>query len=470
MSQAPLSGGASTGLAEAWGEQTEEAFTLGHEIGGLARRRFPGGVLVAQDRERLAEAVEETAGLLKNPAVPAIYEATFVHEGVLVRVDILKRVGRNRWRLIEVKASTEVKDHHYDDVAVQTHVLRGAGVELAGCSVLHVNNRYVYEGGDLDLRAYFTEAAVTAEINRRLPLVPERLAAMRATLAASAPPAIEPDGHCRSPYACQFWSHCTKDKPERWTFYLPRIGKKFEALRERGVESIDDIPTDFLLSAPQRRVKANVEWIAPGLKRALAALQPPVHHLDFETFNPGVPRYAGTGPYQQIAFQWSDHVEEVDGTIRHLDYLHAERTDPREPLAVALLNALGKQGSLVVFTGFEGRVIRELAEALPRLRRDLDRLHTRLWDLNAVLKQHYYHPGFVGSYSLKAVLPALLPELGYGDLAIQEGTAAAEAYAAMVFGSMPEGERTRLRHALLAYCGRDTEGLLRLRERLREKA
>jgi len=450
--------------------RTEAIFDEGHKIGRLAHRLFPGGILIEHDREHLTEALEQTARLLRDASVPAIFEATFDFDGVLIQADILKRVGQDRWRLIEVKGSTQAHDHYSDDVAIQTYVVKGAGVDLDGSWLMHVNGQYVHPGGEVDVTEFFTTVNVTDDVNERLATVPSRLAEMRVTLSADTAPPIEPDRHCDAPYHCQFWEHCTKDKPKRWVFYLPRVGQKLEKLNEMGIESIDDIPEEFPLSDHQRLVKEQQEWLDDGLKAALKSVRYPVHHLDFETISWGIPRYAQTHPFQQIPFQWSNHIESADGQVRHDEFLHMEQTDSREVLALSLLKSLRREGSICVYTGFEGRIIRELSAALPKLRKDLDRLLERLWDLYGVVGSHYLHPGFGSSYSLKAVLPALLPSLDYGDLAIQDGNMASNAYVQMLFGSVGAAEQARIKADVLAYCGRDTLAMVELRRMLLAKA
>ena len=98
----------------------------GMEVGSLARRAFPGGVLVAADHNHLSDAIRNTRELVANSEVPAIFEATFEYSGVLVRVDVLKRNGKG-FRLTEVKSSTKVKPEHTDDVSIQKYVIAGCG-------------------------------------------------------------------------------------------------------------------------------------------------------------------------------------------------------------------------------------------------------------------------------------------------------------------------------------------------------
>jgi hypothetical protein len=449
---------------------TQAVFDEGHAIGRLAHRLFPGGVLVDHDHEHIPEALQQTALLLQDPTVPAIFEAAFNYGGVLVRVDILVREPGNRWRLIEVKASTSVKDPYPHDLAIQTYVVQGAGLSLSNSWLMHVNNRYVHRGGDIDVPTFFASVNLTQEVEARLAALPQQLAEMQTMLARQTPPIQEPDGHCHTPYGCPFWDHCTRDKPADWVFYLPRAGKKFEELRAMGVETIDAIPGEFPLTPHQRLMKEQREWIDAGLKAALNAVEYPVHHLDFETLRLGIPRYVGTRPYQQIPFQWSNHIQAAHGDVAHEDFLHAEAADPRPAFLESLLDSVGTKGSICVYTNFEQRILAELREALPKYARHLDRVIARLWDLHAVIRDAYYHPGFEASYSLKQVLPALLPAMAYEDLAIQDGDTASLAYAQMLFGEMAPAERETIKSNLLAYCGRDTLAMVEIRRVLAEKA
>lgn len=95
----------------------EARFEQGYEVGLLARQMFPGGMEVSSEGE-LDKAIRTTRELVENREVPAIFEGTFEHDGILVRVDVLQRRRDNRWRLIEVKSGTDLKDYYLDDVAI----------------------------------------------------------------------------------------------------------------------------------------------------------------------------------------------------------------------------------------------------------------------------------------------------------------------------------------------------------------
>ncbi len=461
-------------LASEPDEQTQAILDMGTAVGELARQRFPGGILVEADYRHPTEALARTAALLQDQSVPAIFEGAVVFNKVLVRVDVLERVGtapdgRPSWRLIEVKSATKVKDVYVNDVALQAHVLEGAGVPMAGAALMHVNTQYLHQGGDLDLDQLFTCVDLTALVSERQADVGARLAEMQAVLADPLPPAIEPDHHCHTPYECPFWDHCTKDKPARWVYYLPGGATTIQRLVGQGIKTMDEIPSGFKLTPIQRRVKEDAEWISPGLLGALGTVRFPVHHLDFETFNPALPRFPFTRPYQTLPVQWSNHVEKGDGQVRHEEFLSVDLKDPREAVALTLLESLGREGSICVYSGYERAVLESLALALPAVKRELEQVMARLWDLFPVLREHYYHPSFNGSFSMKSVLPALVPSMDYGNLDIREGGVAALYYYRMVFEETDWVEKERIRQALLAYCARDTLGMLEIRRALAGK-
>lgn len=446
-------------------------FDTGHAVGRLATYLYPGGVLIEEDHLHHEEAVQSTLQALESSRLPALYEAAFIVDGIRVRADILERRRGNKWNLVEVKSATSVKDVYIPDVALQYHVLQGAGIKLAQAGILHLNNQYVFDGHELDLKNLFLFSDLTEAVVTYQEKLPTRLAELRKMLEGVSPPAIEPSRHCMKPYKCEFWEHCTKEKSKFWVITLPGISKKkMSELRAGGVEDIRDIPAGFPVNAMQARIMGCVqndkEYLDPELAQALEDIEYPVHFLDFETIAPAIPRYAGTRPYQTIPFQWSDHVLHEDGALEHREFLYEHDGDPREAVCVSLLETLGERGSIFIYTKYEISVINGLAKALPRYQEELYAIPWRCKDLCSAIRNHYYHPDFSGSFSLKAVLPAIMPEMQYSTLAIQEGTQASLEFLRMIDPSTPGAEKDRIREALLTYCRYDTQAMVRLREEL----
>ena len=243
-----------------------------------------------------------------------------------------------------------------------------------------------------------------------------------------------------------------------------------DQLQAMGVETISDIPADFDLTAIQERIRRSVltgrPWQSSELAGALEEPNWPLYHLDFEAWQPALPPYPGMRPFHAIPFQFSLHVEQADGSLGHDEYLHEENSDPRRPVAEALLKALGETGSIVVYSGYERRMINLLADYLPDLREPLLALTDRLWDLLPVVRDHYYHPDFRGSFSIKNVLPALLPDEGWDDLEITDGQEAAILYEQARAADDPEVRVSTFKN-LRAYCRQDTLAMVKLMRALR---
>ena len=449
----------------------QSLFDTGHEVGELATRLYGEGVLMESDPLRHEQAVCETYRAMEDPLVKAIYEASFVYDDVRVRVDILARIGSSKWNLIEVKSSTRVKNEYLPDVAVQYHVLKGVGLDIDRVILLHLNNQYVYDGGKLDLEHFFIPSDLTQETLLSQEEISGKLQEFRDMLQNPHPPGAIPSRSCFNPHPCEFWEHCRQDMPEHWIIELGGIGQnKLNELTSMGIEDIRSVPDSFPLSDIQNRirncVKNNEEYLSRELRSELEGVEYPVHFLDFETLGLAIPRYPGTRPYQTVPFQWSDHVLHEDGRVEHREYLCEEDKDPREEFARALLGALGRDGSIVTYTTYEEGVIRGLAEDFTQYGDQLLDTSGRIKDLHAIIRRNYYHPGFHGSFSLKSVVPALLPDMNYEHLAIQEGQQAGLEYLRMIDPSTSTDERGRIKAALLAYCGQDTLTMVKIREKL----
>jgi predicted RecB family nuclease len=373
--------------------------------------------------------------------------------------------------LIEVRSSTRVKEVYYPDVGIQYYVLRGEGLQIDRVFLMHLNNEYVYDGKRLDLEALFSSSDLTEGAIAYQEEIPSLLASLKEMLAASDPPVMTPSKHCNRPYGCEFWEYCMKGMPDHWVTELSGIGQnKLDELEEMGIYDIGEIPEGFGLTAMQERIRNCVvngeAYIARELKEALEDMEFPIHFLDFETLALAIPRYAGTRPYQAIPFQWSDHILHKNGKIEHRAYLCEEDKDPREEFSLTLLDVLGSKGSIVTYTDYERRIIVALAEGHPEYQKRLLATLDRLVDLYKIIRNNYYHPEFHGSFSLKSVLPAVVPEMSYDGLAVQEGQEAGIEYMRMIDPSTPAEEKEKIKKNLLKYCGHDTLAMVRIREAL----
>jgi hypothetical protein len=207
-----------------------------------------------------------------------------------------------------------------------------------------------------------------------------------------------------------------------------------------------------------------VYFDAAGAKKDLAPYGFPAYFLDFESIQFAVPIWKGTRPYQQICFQFSLHVLSENGSLKHSAFLDLSGQDPSESFATALVANCGDHGPVFVYSApFEKGRISELADRFPALASPLLAIHARIVDLLPIARNRYYHPSQQGSWSIKAVLPAAVPELSYDQLAgVQDGGMAMVAFVEAISPEITLERKAELEEQLLAYCQLDTLAMVRL--------
>lgn len=462
----------------------QHRFECGRRVQELARTRFPHGLLIRSASSNPQAALHETRVAIAHGRqteldfapgdssaerppgkhAPTLFEGCFLFDDVLVRVDILNRIGNDVWELIEVKSSTGMRPEHIDDLAVQNYVLDGAGLQVGRAVLMHLNRECRHP----DLGNLFVLEDVTDEVVEALPSIPEKLERMKATLQRDTAPEVSIGAHCHAPDTCPFVEYCWRHVPEKSIFTIPSLGsKKKQELIESKVLAIADLPEDLRFS---RRQEAYLELVRSGqprietgaIRKALAALQPPLYFLDFETDSYPIPRFPGDRPYEQVPFQYSCHILDFHGNLTHVEFLRRESSDPRPPLVEALIRDLGDAGSVVVYNAhFEANVLRDLANRFREQASALRRIRTRLWDQLEIFKKHFQHPDFLGSNSLKAILPVLVPALSYDALRVQSGDEAQALWHRMLKTSAGP-KKQKMAEELLEYCRLDTLAMVEI--------
>jgi len=421
----------------------------------------------AQTRWNFRQGQEVT--LAARSRVPdAQYEATIQAAHLHSRVDILESLGDDAYALIEVKGSNEIKIEHKWDVAFQRHVAAAAGIDVARTELMYLNRECRHP----DLEPLFLRKDVSADIAPLVAQVPTLAAEYLAVLEGPLP-GDSRNAHCGD---CPFYGRCWPQERFRVNrFHRMKWSEKLE-LERAGAESFTQVPKEKKLTAIQRRQQESAFTgslvVEPSLGSALNAWNGPLVYLDFETVAFAIPRFLGTTPWTKIPVQYSAHREE-GAEHRHLYFLAEDGDDPRRALAESLVAHCAGEGSVVTYhASFEQGRLRELADAVPELRGPLMHIHDRVVDLQPIVERHVYHPDFLGSFSLKVVLPTLCPEVTYKGLAISDGSTAQLELARLLYSpeQMSTEDRGTLRLALLAYCERDTWAMVALHRKLQSLA
>ena len=451
-------------------------FDTGTSVGELACELFGGGERIEYTGD-FSSQMARTKELMGHGA-KVIYEATFCFDGILVMVDIL-RIGKDGLIINEVKSSTSVKDVYIDDASTQYYVISSLGYNVSAVNIIHIDNSYV-RGEKFELDKFFSAEDVTEQVKQKQADIPQILSKFDEILSKDVEPEIDIGVQCANPYPCDAWEYCWREQrgiPEYSIFDISglRSKKKFE-LYKSGVVKFEDIKELDKFNASQQiqiRSELSGEQIIDkeAIKEFLDTLSYPLYHLDFETFQQAVPEFIGLSPYEQIPFQFSIHKDDGKGNLEHFEFLAEVGADPRYELAINLIKFIPQDACVLAYNmSFEKRVIRRLAEIYPQISNELMAIHSNIKDLMApFVSKSYYHPKMRGSYSIKYVLPALVPEFesAYKDLnLIHHGGEAMQAYEAMAY--MPAKEREAYKKALLAYCKLDTLAMVKVLEKLRE--
>ena len=459
-------------------------FESGDRVGELALKLFDCTEKIDFDEGDFAKKIARTQALIAS-GVSAIAEATFEYKGVIVMVDILQ-ITPQGLIINEVKSATSLKGVYIDDLAIQYFVITQGSSQnahkVAGANLIHINNSYE-RNGELEIEKLFTKVDCLESVRAKQGEVAQNLAEFENALSnTEIYPQIPIGAQCSTPYNCDFRGYCWRGVPQQDSIFHIAGRKSFDpfALYHSGIRSFSEIEDFGILSESQKlqvqsALKKEVHIYKGAIKAFLDTLAYPVYHLDFETFAEAVPSFDKQRAYMQIPFQYSLHIEGLGEAkeVAHREFLADWHSDPREAFIQSLIKDIPQDACILAYNAsFEKGVMKNLAESFPKYAEALENFIANTHDLMIPFKdKSYYHHAMNGSYSIKAVLPALVPEMerAYQNLElIHNGDEAMSAFPRLK--QMSEKERESYRAALLEYCKLDTLAMLKVLEKLREVA
>lgn len=447
----------------------------GNQIDELARGLFSGGVLVESRDDT------ELTKKLMSDKTAVIYQPVFATDKFITACDIFVwNEETGVYDLYEVKSSTSSEEDggrktedYIIDIAFQKNLLNDLGIKIGRLNLIRLNKQYV-KVGDLNLKELFLIEDFTDKVDEVLVEVKQKMNGAFEYLSKE----NEPDGHCdcilkgKNSHCSTSW-YSNHDLPKYPVHAIARIHKKkLTELVDNNIFNIHDVPDDFELSENQRRqvdtAKSGREYIdEDGISEFLKTMSYPLAFLDYETYPSAIPKYNGYRPYQQIPFQFSLHViESPEGESIHYDFIYTEKDCPDEYFAEALKKHLPLKGSVVVWNQkFEKGINKQLGEHLPDYKNFMEDVNNRVIDLMVPFygkTTMYDHPEFMGSASIKYVLPALVPHLSYKEMHIQEGGTASDTWNRIVSGEYSEEDKNMKTQALKDYCHLDTLAMVEI--------
>lgn len=458
-------------------ENTQATFDAGNLFESYAEKQFGDGIRLGfTDYQSYLALPEQTMEALLGGA-KTIFQARFQTNQLTCISDVIQVVGDKEFDLYEIKSSTKAKPEHIDDLAFQAHVIESCGFSVRKVSVIHVNNEYVREG-DIDPDAMCVTTEVTDAVRAKLPSTIESIKDALKVLELSEAPDLSPSHASTGGFAEWLQIYKSLTNPPKYSIYdlITLNPSKVSHLEDDGFKMLADIPEEYPLSPKQHKQVISTKLDQPlietePIKQLLDTFEYPLYFLDYETLAGVVPPFNGTKAYQQVPFQYSLHIlDSPESELRHLEYLHTEATNPSQNVAEALRSHIGDTGTVLAWNmSFEKSCNKFLAKQVPELSDFLLGLNDRMNDLDIPFKDLWYvHRDFLGSYSIKYVLPVLAPHLSYKVLGIQNGASAQRLWMQGVIDGKDSIDKEVLFADLIEYCKLDTLAMVEIFNVLRK--
>lgn len=425
-------------------EGAKERLSAGNEVGDISKKLFPDGQEVPYLPGKEKKMAEITQQLIEK-GITSIYEGSFIHNGIFVRVDLMNKTDKG-WDIYEVKSSSKVRSYHEYDASIQWHVLKNLNSFLLNeVFIVTLNTKYTREK-DICPIEFFNINSVTKIAEKNQVQIEKQIRVLKKIASSQEEPSLKIGAHCKKPHNCVYLNKCWPanmfQDDSIFNFYRLKLQKKLMLFNE-GRDTFSKIETVESFSPIQQLQLEAYKTNAPvvnkeKIKTFIKKIKYPISFFDFETFTDAVPVYEKQRAHMQMPFQYSLHIQnhkkmEIKINENHYEFIADHKNDPRRSIAESLIKHIPKQGTIMAYNeSFEKGCIKSLASYCPDLEEDLLSLNDRFVDLIEPFRGGgYYDSKFKGSFSIKKVLPALCPddpELDYKKLDINNGGMAMTAF------------------------------------------
>lgn len=447
-------------------------FNRGHSVGSLAQQLFPNGKdLTPSSPSKWLQSALATKYYIDSK-LPVMYEAAFIHQQVVVAVDILVFNG-SKWDVYEVKSSIRTSDTYVQDAAIQHHIIKSTGLDIENFYLVTLNGNYVRKGA-LDIKQLFSIKNVTKELISKEEKVKKIIENALETLLAGNVPDVTIGGHCAKPYSCDFMQHCWGNKLETEVYKFGSINLEEKAiLLNKGITQISN---DILQEVPhldKEVLKAHYTNEAffdlEKIKTFLSTFEDELYFIDMEAFQPAVPVFDNCSPFETIPFLASIiHYKKEETHSEEIIFLDYEpQKDLRKSFLEQFLLHTRIPIPIVVYGNtFEKSILNRLANLFPEYKEDIQERVNKIIDLSIIFqKKYFYHPKMNGSSTLKKVAETLFPSV-YQYITVKDGREAATSYEAYY---QAEIKNRNIVDMLKNYCSADTLALLEAYKYLKDK-
>ena len=435
-------------------------FKRGTDIGIFAQQLFPDGIDITKDEKRNQEQFALKTKELIQQGAQTIYEATFIHDDLLVMVDILHKQD-DKWIAYEVKSSLKITETYVKDACFQYYVIKNCLPDLVDFNLLTLNPKYVLEG-ELEIDKLFKTTSIMKDALKNVSYFTHKAQQAKFTLEQGKIPNINIGPHCFQPYDCDFLGLCWKNiNDPNSVFSIGKLSKQaiFE-FYNKNIKHIDEIDlnkvTNKEIKIQVKAAKENKEQIEQAeIKKFITDIKQPFCSLDIEVWMAALPFYQGTRPFQQIPFLFSMIYEE-SGELKKFSYFKPIEDDGRKEFLETILLATKPFQTILMFDkSLEENILNQLAELYPEYGDKITELKSKILDLAEPIKHgNYYHPAMKGNFTLKSIAPLVHEESGFDNLEVQSGISAMYMYEGL---STEQNiiEKETIKAQLIDYCEMD---------------
>ena len=456
-------------------DDLQALFDDGHLFETYAEKLFPNSSKVGFIKgiyESYLSMVKKTKELINNKNTKIILQGRLETGKITCIFDALERINENKFNLYEIKSSTQIKEEHIYDLAFQTVVLKGAGLDIDKIFVVHVNNKYI-RNGEININDFVIKEDATEKVKDKIEETLIEIDNALSVMESDTPPDYSPR-HCKLGALDEWMAIYEILYPSTHPHNIYKLAwlnpKLIGTLEDLGVKVIQDIPPTVRLNKKQqiqvKVTKQNKRIInSENIKKFLNNISYPLYFLDYETFSRIIPPFNGLRPYQQIPFQYSLHIIETpNGEIKHKEFLHMENSNPSLLLLRQLEQDIGEKGTILVwYDSFEKGRNEDLGNLYPEYFDFMRSINERVIDLMVPFYEGWFvDKDFFGSASLKKVLPVLVSELSYEKLEIKEGNTAQRLWMETIFDGKNLDKKDKIMKDLLEYCRVDTLAMVQL--------
>ena len=393
--------------------------------------------------------------------------------GLYAVADIIVEKNSGELDIYEVKSASSVEKTHLFDATFQSIAVKETGKKIESIFIVHLNKEYV-RGDELEVDKMVTFSNVS---NRVETLVKQtRNNIERALRLIDQKKISEEQCTClllSKSHHCQSFKYFNRNITIPSIYNLPRIHKnKIKKFVSESRFSLNSVEYDEVSERQQLVLKAakdktpviNLEYIKKFYKR----IKFPLFFLDYETYSSAIPIIKGAKPHAHLPFQFSVHKQMTPNSgIEHFEYL-AESAELPEKFLSELEKVIGEKGTVISWhKSFENTRNKEMGDLFPEKKDFLLKLIKRTIDLENIFKMGYVDINFMGSTSIKKVLPVIVPSLTYEGMAVANGTDAMIAFAKMI-SLESKDKRKKLRNEMLEYCKLDTLAMVKIYEKIKK--